>query len=80
MKIYSFISQLCEEISFYFVCATVFFSSSEFYYYNDVNIYMYIYKMFYDVKASFELFRGICAFGGETKKGRRGKTETRTAT
>lgn len=40
---------------------------------------MYTYKKFYDIKASFELFRGICAFGGETKKGRRGKTETRTA-
>lgn len=36
--------------------------------------------MFYDIKASFELFRGICAFGGETKKGRRRKTETRTVT
>lgn len=36
--------------------------------------------MFYDIKASFELFRGICAFRGETKKGRRRKTETRTVT
>lgn len=43
-------------------------------------IYTCIYiKKIHDIKASFELFRGICAFGGETKKGRRGKTETRTA-
>lgn len=47
------------------------------YYYNDVNIYMYIYKIFYDIKVSIEFFRGICVFGGETKKGRRGKIEIR---
>lgn len=38
---------------------------------------MYIFKKFYDIKVSFEFFRGICVFGGEMKKGRRGKIEIR---
>lgn len=41
-------------------------------------IYICIYiKKIYDIKVSFEFFRGICVFGGETKKGRRGKIEIR---